>query len=86
MIPTNAQASDIDDVPKPDKVMILYLGQKAPMSGVLLDEDQFRFYKTLELENEMLQKHVEKPATVGGYVLTLFGGIILGVLGAQIIR
>jgi hypothetical protein len=50
------QAEGIDKIPSPDKTIILTIGKPAPYSGVFMSEDQFRFFKTQELELEMIKE------------------------------
>lgn len=65
---------------------ILYKGDKAPYYGVLITEDNFRYYETLEIENESLshlvatEQSTETPwKTLAAFAFgTLMGGLIVG--------
>ncbi len=68
----------IEEIPGPDKVMTLVIGKPAPYSGVFMPEDQFRYFKTIELENEMISKRVEKCDC--NFVVWTLGGVLIGAL------
>ncbi len=89
MIQTSAHADTLDAVPKPEKVLILQLGQKAPYSGVLMDGDQFRYFKTQELEAESLGKAYAKAqgeTTWGQIVLPFLVGLSMGFLVDKVVK
>jgi hypothetical protein len=77
-----ARGDDLREIPKPDKIIILMMGQRAPWSGVLMDEDEFRYVKTIELEKEMMERRVmDRPTSP---VWVFFSGLVLGALGASL--
>ncbi len=89
MIPTITLADTLDAIPKPDKVLILQLGQKAPYSGVLMNEDQFRYFKTQELEAETLSKAFANSSSESAWpklILPFILGLSMGVLADRVIK
>lgn len=86
MIPISAKADDLDKIPAPDKILILPMGKAAPYSGILITEDDFRFWKTTELELEIVKTHVEKPATMTQSILIFLGGVVLGGLATSALK
>lgn len=76
----------LDEISKPEKVLILPIGTKAPYSGVLMDEDQFRYFKTQEFELEIVQNRVEVPISFTDYLWVFMGGVVIGIAGSSLGR
>lgn len=67
-------------IPDPDEVIQLNKGQKAPYRGVFMPVDEFRYFKTTELEKEILEKKVVIPnnhSTALTIILSAIGGALL---------
>ncbi len=68
--------------------MMMYTGQKAPWPGILMDDDEFRYLKTLELENDSLSHAVVDGSSrsFSDYVWVFLGGAILGIAGTSLAK
>jgi len=86
---TTIHADTLDAIPKPEKVLILQLGQPAPYSGVLMDGDQFRYFKTQELEAESLSKafvNSQNESAWSKIILPFIVGLSMGVLVDRVVK
>lgn len=55
-------ADDLKEIPSPDREITINLGQKAPFSGILMDVDQYQYFKIREFEADTLSRlAVESP-------------------------
>lgn len=88
ILPMKTQAEDIlEKIPAPDKVINLYLGQKAPYSGVFMSEDQFRFFKTVELESQMFSKKMNDTGpSFSDYVWVAAGFFVFGLAAGSLAK
>lgn len=77
--PIQTLALTIDEIPV-DRVVEVRLGQRAPYSGIMMDVEQFRYFKTIEFENEILTRKLteSKSPSFIEYALPALGGFILG--------
>lgn len=77
-LPMKTRADELDKIPKPDKVLVLNIGVRAPYSGVLMDEDQFRYFKTVELESEMYANKLKNSGPSFSDYIWVAAGFFVG--------
>lgn len=79
-----ARAGDLSEIPAPSHEIELHLGSRAPFSGVLVDLDQYRYYKTIELSQDMIENRINSQ---GDYTFwKIFGGFALGFVAASLVH
>ncbi len=76
------KADALNAIPPPDHETQVSINQKAPFSGVLLDIDQYRYYRVTEIERDDLARAAAQPQTssFGSYALMFLGGLAIGAL------
>lgn len=83
MVPIKSTAQEQD--------VIIKRGAEAPFTGVLVPEDNYRYYQTRELEADSLSKLVAQPNVIiepenhWGLFTMFLAGAVVGVVGKSLI-
>lgn len=81
------RAEELDAIPKPSHEIQIYLNQKAPFSGLLIDVDQYRYYKTMELSSEMFERKMNDAGPkFSDYVWVAAGFFVFGLAAGSLAK